>query len=256
MLIINGDYPIDESKDIVRYISFTKFVDLILSEKIFFANAKMLSDQFEFKLTNDHKEEVLKKYLEIYDQEGAEAVANMFERTAEIHKHQFYINSWSEESDESYAMWKIYLGGQDGVSIKTDFNSMKEAFAESDPNIQIGKVFYGNQLGEHSAYPKMAYRKMKFYEYEKEIRLSYFSSKYSNKVVGDQGLGNRSISEKEFEDLNLTGFKIKVDLDFLIKEIRISPFSHTSFELLVTDFLTKVKPSIVSRIVKSRIMDR
>jgi len=256
MIILNGDYPIDESKNMVRYISFTKFVDLILSEEIYFANAKMLSDQYEFNLTDNHKKEVFTEYLKFYDQKKAEEIVEIFEKTVEIHKNQIYINSWSEESDESYAMWKIYLGGQDGVSIKTDFNCMKKAFEESKAFIQIGKILYSNQLGEHSGDPKMVFRKMKFYEFENEVRLYYYSSINNIKVVDDQTFKIYSLPEQESKNLNVNGFKVKVDLDSLIKEIRISPFSNKSFEQLVVDFLSKVRPSLKNKIKKSLIMDK
>lgn len=256
MLIKNGDYPIDEDKSIVRYISFTKFVDLILSEKLYFTSAKILTDQYEFQITKDHKKEILTTYSEIYDPKKATEVANMFERTALQHKYSYYINSWSEEVQESYAMWKIYLNNQDGVSIKTDFHRLKKALANSSTQIEIGKVIYDDKLGKSSNQPKLLFRKQKFYKYEQEVRLCYFSPKFDFRVIGDQLLEHRPMSEEEYDQLNFSGFKEPIDISTLITEIRISPFSSISFERLVNDFLLRTKPELVKRIVKSDIRDK
>ena len=255
MLIQNGDYQIDESKNIVRYISFTKFTDLILTEKIFFVNASKLTDQYEFRLTDIHENQVLTTFSKFYDKTKAQEILEVYRNTMKVHRTQFYVNSWSEEMQESYALWKIYLGGQDGVSIKTDFKSLKKAFEKSEKSVEIGKVKYDEKLSEYLN-PNLVYRKRNYYEYEKEVRLCYYSTKFDTGVIEDKASENGPISPKEYRELNFNGFKEKVDLLSLIKEIRISPFSNASFRQLIIDLLERIQPELVNRIAISEIKDK
>lgn len=255
MLIKNGDNPIDESKDIVRYMNFTKFADLLLSKSIFFAKAGKLSDQYEFNLTEIHEEQILTEFTKLYDKEKAQETLKIFQNTMENHREKFYVSCWSEYDEESYALWKIYLNGQDGVSIRTDFKSLKKAFEDNEGFYEIGKVEYTDKLSKYLN-PKLTFKKRKYYQYENEVRIAYYSAKFDLRVIDDYNLTNRPTSLEEFEELHSKGFKQKLDLKTLIKEIRISPFSNISFERLVVELLEQVEPELVNKVVKSEIRDK
>lgn len=255
MLIKNGDYPIDESKDIVRYMNFTKFADILLSKSIFFVKAGKLSDQYEFNLTEIHKEQILTQFAKLYNEEKAQETLKVFQNTMENHRQKYYVSCWSEYDEESYALWKIYLNGQDGVSIRTDFNSLKKAFDANKEFYEIGKVEYTDKLSKYLN-PNLTFKKRKYYQYENEVRLAYYSADLDLKVIDDYNLINRPASPEEFEELHSKGFKQKLDLKTLIKEIRISPFSNITFERLVVELLEQVEPELVKKVVKSEIRDK
>ncbi|MEQ8576548.1 MAG: hypothetical protein RIB63_20970, partial [Fulvivirga sp.] len=202
-----------------------------------------------------HEKEIISTYTELYDENKAKETLEVYRNTMSRHRSNFYVSCWSGEDEESYALWKIYLNGQDGVSIKTDFQSLQKAFKENKGTYEIGKVEYTDQLGK-SLNPNLTFKKRKYYQYENEIRIAYYSSEFDMRVVDDYSLKNRQVSEEEFLELNFYGFKQKVDLDLLIKEIRISPFSKISFERLIVDLLEQVSPSLVKKVTTSKIKDK
>ena len=60
--------------------------------------------------------------------------------------NNLFVNCWSKSNQESYAMWKVYLGGQPlGVAIKSSPNGLKKCLAGSPEIIKCGSVQYDTQ---------------------------------------------------------------------------------------------------------------
>jgi len=94
-----------------------------------------------------------------------------------------FVNCWHRSPVESAAMWKIYAGRDQGIAIKSTFQSLANAFrpaAEDDRGqlVQAGLVEYIDPDTEE-AIPrqldgnKEVLRKRSWYSYEEELRLIF-----------------------------------------------------------------------------------
>ena len=137
-----------------RYMSLPKFLDLINTQEMYFANNKQLvdSDPYEGRLPiftdlllalikqiNFHKQAHpdLPDYIMNVDSKKIEKI----HKTLEEIKENTFINCWHINNDENYLMWQSYAKEKGGVAIVTDIYSLIEAF-ETDIEIQAIPVIY------------------------------------------------------------------------------------------------------------------
>ena len=114
-----------------RYMGLDKFLDLIANSRLYFANVHNLTDQYEASLPAD----LARKHTELAEKEQAgeltEAEQALFEKMNQAIRASTLVNCWSIGKTESYALWKVYLGGaQAGVAIRTRLNNLRKAIKE------------------------------------------------------------------------------------------------------------------------------
>jgi len=251
-------YAVDKDVNISRYMGFTKFVGLILNKSLCFTNGKALSDKYELGST-DYEAQLLYKHLS--QQHSAEGAARIVAETVtrlNEEKAKIYLSCWTEEKDESYAMWKVYLGGKEGVSIVSNYDSIEAAFRKATHTFRIGKVSYCNSINPEIELDteKIVFKKKRFYTYENEIRIYYHRQHLFGADPGREiELNRANITEDEYYALTSKGFDVEIDIEALIKHIRISPFAGKHFELLVREFLKRTVPQLNDRVVVSKILD-
>lgn len=265
--------PLHGNKVIWRYMSLEKFIDLVLNRSIFFANATKMEDRFEMEIPLFSLEEKkkyylsrgmdLKKVISVLDKEGL--LAKKF-------KENTYVNCWSRNNAESYALWKIYLGGSpNGVAIKStvskltqclemvdsrqmiesDFSKIESSIIEIDAlsqefeidTIKIGEVNYQNHIEiKDLAKSTLAVTKKEFYEYEKEVRV-FATSK--NQYLDP--------SSEEYRLGITSGFAVPIDLEKLIDTIVLSPYSSPWFKENLKRLINILNPSLSGKILDSEI---
>lgn len=114
--------PQDEEK-LWRYISFSKYVNMLATSSIYFVRADLLDDQFE----------------------GARAKANPLMKLIRRSggkgdkRRTFYISSWSMQEHELAALWRIYGASPEGVAVRSDFSRLRKVLPKQ---IVIGSVRY------------------------------------------------------------------------------------------------------------------
>jgi hypothetical protein len=185
-----------DDKTIWRYMSVTKYIDLLHRKKLFLnrIDKYQTDDPYEGKWTKGWKDSVFP------------GVDNDF---FNIFEKQYFVSCWRLGEYESVAMWKIYCSEIDGVVIKSTIGKLKSALdIDQEQQIHIGKVQY---IEDHSKYvdkePDGGYwgglgeicKKRKFFSYEDEVR-----------VIEDN-----SAKKLEYSYANL-------ELDF-IEEVRLAP---------------------------------
>jgi hypothetical protein len=126
------------------------------------------------------------------------------------------INCWSTSPHESYALWKIYLGGEkNGIPIRSTVSKLRRS-------VEKGKNGYPEELSRLS----VVTTKKPFYDFEKELRLF---------------VQNRPLSEGGTlppYGINV-GRSVKVDIGELIHEVYISPFATEEYRQEINDLLNK-----------------
>ncbi|RBN51529.1 DUF2971 domain-containing protein [Flavobacterium psychrolimnae] len=138
---------------------------------------------------------------------------------------------WNKSKSESYALWKIYSEMNKGIMVTSQIdkliNSLKNNLTD---DIQISEIKYIDFETEMIPDGNLNYQiihKHKAYSYEDELRLIY-------KVPEVK----RIDFDWEKEDNN-SGINIKLDLNILIDDIVLSPYSPEWFTELVQDLMFK-----------------
>ena len=213
-----------------RYMDFTKYVSLLEKQALFFARADRLGDPFEGSYSKVN-EALLplqmqrafgkeKKISEGQLKQWVNEWANVNKRT----RQSTLINCWHENPYESAAMWKLYSREEDGIAIKTDFDSFKASFTCSQ-FIYIGSVSYIDYesffIPEGNAFFPFLHKRKSF-EHEHEVRA--INSRHPNQ--------DDEVSMQLYHDL-ISGAYYEVDISLLIQQVVIAPFAPDWFMELV-----------------------
>ena len=212
-----------------------KFSQLLDNSSLFFPNANKLTDQYEVALP-DSVEKQKREELQNQGWRGRDLEDEMasFYWSTNPMKNLVLINCWSINPHESYALWKIYLGGEkNGVAIKSTISKLRRSVENGKDSYPedffIGRVKYKRHLnqGELSRLSIITTKKP-FYDFERELRLFVL-----NYPLSEGGTVPPY-------DIN-TGRSVRVDIGELIHEVYISPFSTEDYREEVESLFRKNK---------------
>lgn len=216
-----------------RYMNTWKFLQLLESSSLFFPNANKLTDQYEVAVPNSvekQKREELKK-KGFNGRELEEEMASFYWSTNPM-KDLVLINCWSINPHESYALWKIYLGGEkNGVAVRSTISKLRRSVENGKDSYPeeffIGKVKYKKHLNQAElSRLSIITTKKPFYDFEKELRL--FVLNYPRSEGGTEPPYDISV-----------GRSVRVDIGELIHEVYISPFSTNEYRQEIKNLLKK-----------------
>ena len=198
-----------------RYMSFTKFMSLLMQNALFFARADRLGDPFEGSLSQLNIElspAINKGIPDKYIKQLHEYIKD---------KRRFtLVNCWHESQIESDAMWKLYAPYGEGIAVRTDFGSLKESLVGEDI-VHIGRVNYvdyGTTFIRENDPLAPFIHKRKSFEHEKEVRAII---EKHNSIDGKIVVGGPDI----YED----GLYHEVKIQELIKEVVVPPYAQDWF---------------------------
>ena len=234
-------------------MNFTKFVDLVYSQELFFSHRSILEDKFEGALTinmskklDEFDKSVDAENEKLHNEKGLGDIPRR-SQTRNIYtgiKDGIYINCWHMNDHESAAMWKLYAQYNQGIAIQSMYERWTESFSLTPIPIYCGVVNYkdydndpykNNLLGEIFL-PFTTKRKS--FEYEQEIRA----------IISYNTLPNQSVCQPQN-----SGVKVQVNLEKLIENIYVSPNCQTWFTSLVQNVVDK---SGLKNIVRNSVLDK
>lgn len=212
----NPNIKLSENDETIvwKYLDLSKFLDLLISQKLFMSRADKFEDQYEGTFSEPTYEEIKKiainnpKFLDFY----------------KSHREQIAISSWHTNEYESFAMWQIFTKNNEGLAIQSTIGRLKKALKDEKQFEQyIGEVNYIDYKKEHIPFDDTFFPflfKRKSFQYEREIRI---------------------ISDVSTEKIKLNdGLKIHVDIDQLIEKIYIHPKSENWYKNLVVSLMLKL----------------
>ena len=212
-----------------------KFSQLLEDSSLFFPNANKLTDQYEVAVPDSvekqKRAELQKQGLRGRDLE--EEMASFYWSTNPM-KDLVLINCWSINPHESYALWKIYLGGEkNGVAVKSTISKLRRSVENGKDNYPeeffIGKVKYKRHLTQDElSRLSVITTKKPFYDFERELRLFVL-----NYPLSEGGTVPPY-------DINV-GRSVRIDIGELIHEVYISPFSTKDYREEVKSLIKKNK---------------
>ena len=216
MYINHNNIHLPENPDTIvwKYLDLSKFLDLLLSKKMFMSRSDKFEDQYEGTFSEPTFEEIKKiaannpEFLDYY----------------KSHREKVAISSWHTNEYESFAMWQIFTKNQEGLAIQSTIGRLKEALQpEKETKQYIGEVNYIDYKKEYIPFDDNFFPflfKRKSFQYEREVR-----------IITDVTEQNISIND---------GLKINVDINVLIEKIYIHPKSENWYKKLVIELVTQL----------------
>jgi hypothetical protein len=216
MYVSHPNIRLNENPETIiwKYIDLSKFLDLLLSERMFMSRSDKFEDQYEGTFSEPTYEEIKKiaennsKFLDYY----------------KSHRESVVVSSWHTNEYESFAMWQIFTKNNEGLAIQSTLGRLKEAL-QPERNFEqyIGEVNYIDYKKEYIPFDNTFFPflfKRKSFQYEREIR-----------VLTDVSTKNITINE---------GLKINVNINTLIEKIYIHPKSENWYKKLVIELVEKL----------------
>lgn len=248
------------SNIIWRYMSLEKFLDMLERKTLRFARASTMSDKRELLLPYEKLEarhwqrpRGLSKEDLWSDSDKHWEKLDYVRKKADDLRQRICLSSWAIAQTESYALWKIYLGGsRAGVAIKSTFSALQKAILpDQNHTIQHARVRYTDDVNpEHLEERHFIFQKSTHYEYEKELRLAVDyhldPSKSDRPIIGMLAEGSNSSPD---------ALHIPIDTNTLIREVYLSPFNMRGFRKTFESIVRKIDPKLKAPIKASAVRD-
>ncbi|HEX9150770.1 MAG TPA: hypothetical protein VF842_01735 [Flavobacterium sp.] len=210
----NIKLPEDPNTIVWKYLDLSKFLDLLLSQKLFMSRSDKFEDQYEGTFSEPTFEEI--KKLSIDNPE--------FLNFYKTHREKVAISSWHINEYESFAMWQIFTQNSEGLAIQSTIGRLQQALhPETSFNQYIGEVNYIDYKREYIPFDDMFFPflfKRKSFQYEREVR-----------IISDVADNTIKIND---------GLKINVDINELIEKIYIHPKSENWYKNLVIQLVKQL----------------
>lgn len=171
-----------------------------------------------------------------------------FGRPASLQQQVFaattYVNCWHVSPDESAFLWSSYSSVSDGLAIRSTIGDLCRALEVENRAVYVGEIKYIDYSTEvipggntFNAF----YFKRKSFAPERELRCCF------SHLVEGVGIGPEALSK------NPKGIAIKCDLNSLVQELFVSPYSETWFEDVVRSVNAKFGADF--KLKRSSLMD-
>ncbi|MDI6034629.1 hypothetical protein QLS91_16240 [Flavobacterium sp. LB2P84] len=210
----NIKLPEDPNTVVWKYLDLSKFLDLLMSGKLFMSRSDKFEDQYEGTFSEPTFEEIKKLSIDNPD----------FLNYYKTHREKVAISSWHINEYESFAMWQIFTQNNEGLAIQSTIGRLQESLVpEINLKQYIGEVNYIDYKKEHIPFDDMFFPflfKRKSFQYEGEVR-----------IITDIGKSDIKINE---------GLKINVDINQLIEKIYIHPKSENWYKNLVIQLVKQL----------------
>ena len=206
--------PEDPNTVVWKYLDLSKFLDLLMSEKLFMSRSDKFEDQYEGTFSEPTFEEIKKLSIDNPD----------FLNYYKTHREKVAISSWHINEYESFAMWQIFTQNSEGLAIQSTIGRLQESLVpEINFKQYIGEVNYIDYKKEHIPFDDMFFPflfKRKSFQYEGEVR-----------IITDIGKSDIKINER---------LKINVNINQLIEKIYIHPKSENWYKNLVIQLVKQL----------------
>jgi hypothetical protein len=216
-----------------RFMDLAKLVSMLDHSALYFPVLASLNDELEGSSPRPPQTATDEERLRAYD-------------TWQYNRTVLFVNCWHQSDDESAAMWALY--GNQGVAVRTTFGLLSKAVhqcpsANPVPDLTVvgGMVDYlspdeTSPLAGASNPIADALRKLRWYDYEKEVRLIYHLRSNCERFAS-------------FPCAKKKGVWVKCSLPAAICAIVLAPRSPSFLEEAVRAVCTKfgLDPSLVQR---------
>lgn len=128
--------PEKQEQFIWRYLDFTKFVDLLATEELYFTRVDKFDDKFEGSNTIPTVEnrDAYFQYMVTAGEmtpESASKAKEILDKFYEEQRQHYAVNCWHMNDHESAAMWSLYAKESTGIAIRSTYKRLINAIQAS-----------------------------------------------------------------------------------------------------------------------------
>jgi len=201
--------PPDPNIRIWRYMDFTRLVNILEEQALFFRRADLFEDKFEGTMSGPLRDYLANKDHPVSLESYSETLRNI--------RSCSFVNSWHMNEAESAAMWKMFSSSHQSICLQSTYLRLRGALPD-DVNIAVVKyiLYERDQIPFDNAWWPLLHKR-KAFEYERELRA----------VWSDTESFDCPPERRE------QGIWKKVDLNALIESIYVSPGGEPWFAELV-----------------------
>lgn len=229
------------NEKIWRYMTFSKFVNMLTTNSLFFARADTFSDQLEGTVNEPTRQRLIDEFKG-FGEMGSYHI-DQWENMIHDMRKDTYVSCWHLNDVESYSMWKSYSEGDFGVAIQSEFSALVKTILRYGSAAFAGKVVYIDQDNDTYSITDpvhMYFKKPSWYREENEVRvvLSMWKDRQYNTGIGYKA-----------------GINVEVDFKDLIQQVYVQPKSPKWFIDTVNGVMEKY--GIINKEVKeSRLAEK
>ena len=206
-----------------RYMDFTKFVAMLVNEGLYLSRLDRLGDTYEGWIHKSPK----RHYGGFFGQEDMERDRALRKQSPAVRK-LFYVSCWHANDEQSDAMWKLYVKGNEGIAIRTTCRNLQASLTDTPEELWLYEVMYADSekkpIHGGSMLRACLTKRMPF-AHEKEVRVVWCNSEPSK-------------SRRKKNELDI-GFYVKCKLTTLIEQVYVAPTENPWFVPIVKDVLEK-----------------
>lgn len=226
-----------------RYISYSKFLDLLRSSSLYFCRLDVFVDKLEATQPDGSKE-----FVKLTGNPWQAFERWELDRQLDIIRNRTFANCWHINSDENPDMWENYVlyHGNEGVAIQTTFEHLTNSINTDRiiTDIKMQYIDYSTHYMDYfmaNCFDFLTIKDKK-YEYEREMRLITVEDTYP--------IFNSDDDIDSIEFYKHKGEKIPVDLNKLIHKIYISPNASVRFKNEIIEQIKKIGLDVTVEISK------
>ena len=213
-------YEIEDDCMLWQYMSFSKFVNLLLG-KMYFRRIDSFEDVFEGSWPSLNKQ-----YIDYVEKNEGNTIGSF----DVIARKMIYISCFHQANEESAFMWKQYADN-DGVAIVTSSSRIKDSFHSVDTPIYMSRVKYidynREPIYDMGNMFSVVIHKRKSFQYEQEVRcLTLLNDLYTDSGINEKYYISEGKKKKVDFDKFPKGIKLDIDLEKLIEKVYISPYAE------------------------------
>jgi hypothetical protein len=247
----------DNNQKICRYMDFSKYVDMLTTNTLYFTRADKLEDPYDCS--------GMQFFGEQYKQLSSAYPDEVKERTRQVNTFErlfVYLNCWHMNDVESAALWRLYSENKyETIAIQTTFGKFDSVIKHKWPRdgIFISKVKYepenagkpleeipGGKLYTALGWEDIIYKRPSF-AHEKELR-AFIYQRVDKLKEGP--LRNEAHLEKLMKERK-PYIRIEITLSDLIEKVYVSPLAADWFVELVKN----VSGELNDRVLKSDLYE-
>jgi hypothetical protein len=177
----------DDDQKVWRYMSFARFMWMLQRRLLWLSRADKLEDPWELAITG---EEISYLYgrapITPLGSEG-ETPLERTKRIMEQWRTTTFVNCWCALNHESHALWRVFCGPKEGVTIQTTWQKLTE-LAENMRLVEVNYASYDEPRIRTPKLEKVSIRKRRMFDYEHEVRIiAHSDTQNPNLIVGEFG---------------------------------------------------------------------
>lgn len=217
-------------------MTFSRFAWMLQRRRIWMARVDKLDDEWEMALAGDQLKHVYATapIRQLSNAKPDETDEERTKRIIDLWRRETFVSCWCASDHESHALWRIYCGPDEGISVQTTLAKLQQQFQ----NISLYGIRY-----EHPGKTKSTPVKLDL----ATIKRPMFSYEHEVRFIAEPDYNNPKLNKGEF------GFEYDIEPEQFIERIVIHPLADLSFKETVMLLVNGLSPSLREKVVWSEM---